>query len=641
MIFCTTSYKLPFTAQQFASAEFYDEPYFEDLISLLFPENYLDSLKRPGPGFEVFQGYSLMGERMSLAATRCYLGALILSAAGANFSTGLVQFSRPNDNESLVANAGLTYSPLTGTVTIVNGSADVVGAGTFFTTDAPAGTILEFAGGSRPYRVLFVTDDTHLTLTQVVVDPSAGGIVYSIGWTFGVQQPGTVQITNSSPNIVGTNTTFTQQVSVGDLIEFTGGTQPYHVLSITDDLNLVLTTNVIEANAGGLNWFTGNGESLISVNAGTVVTTSYGGRDYTTDQAITFGIGQLSKIVGVTAVAASYQYNVPGPIPIANGTVLPGSITTIKVPVYTPPYVQTPFSVAQVTDVCGGNPPTLDQLGQDRGINRKNGESDANYRARIRALPDTVSPGAVKRYLFQVQTPLGVTFDYIETWEITYQTCWNAPSPNAGTPSFQPIPPTNPDFDSNLFVYDTGTVQTGTLQVVNGSRTVVGTGTTFLSQVEVGTVIKFSAATQYVVSQVVDDTHLIVQYAVSDASAAGLSWYTIDGPNMVLYPPFRNRWLGSRDYRAAFIVTVPELASMTMLGMAYNDTAVTPADLTDSIGKRAVSAWNVPANNFPGELQGAYNGTDAAKQGVYNSLAEQLDQIKAAGVNVEIVIQGT
>jgi len=583
MLFCMTSYMAPFTAQQFAATEFYDEPYFEDLISLLFPENYLDSLKSPGPGFEVFQGYAVMGERLSLSATRCYLGALILSAAGANYSTGTVQFSRANDQDSLAMNTGLTYTALVDTVTITNGSPDIVGGvSTNFTVDCPPGTILKFAGGSRPYRVLSVTDDRHLTLTMNIVDPSGAGLAYYIGWTPGYnQQPGTIQIFNGLSIVDGAGTTFKVQVQIGDLISFTGATRPYHVIGITGNTTISIGPNVVEASAIGLNWFLGDGEQLISINPGTVVETSYGGRDYTTNLPITFGIGQLQQNVDVTAVAASYQYNVPGPIAIANGTILPGSVTIIKAPLYTPPYVPTPFTVSQVTDICGGNPPTLDQLGQDRGITRRNGESDTAYRNRVRTLPDTVSPGAIKRLLTQIQTPLGVTFDFIETWEITYQTCWNAPSPNGprvssnggtypGTPTYQNPSPTNPLYNANLFVYN-------------------------------------------------------------DPRPA--------------YPPFENRWLGQVDYRGAFIVTVPNLTSVSMLGMAYNDPSSTPggapSGLQTTLGKRAVSAYNVPATNFAGELQGAYNGSDSGKQAVYDSLAEQLDQIRAAGVTVEIVLQGT
>jgi hypothetical protein len=194
----------------------------------------------------------------------------------------------------------------------------------------------------------------------------------------------------------------------------------------------------------------------MTLKAGTVCTTSKGGRDFITTQDVVFGIGDLGPH-DVPAVGAlpAFEFNVPGRVIAADGEVLPGDIDTIKTPLMDPPFppVGLPnFSVQQIPDACGGQPPMLDGLGNDRGLPRAPGESDDAYKIRIRQLPDTVSPDAIVRAVTNYLAPFGVTFDFIETFDPAYQTCWDCPSPNAGTPTFQAAPV--PNIDTNLFVYD-------------------------------------------------------------------------------------------------------------------------------------------------------------------------------------------
>lgn len=302
----------------------------------------------------------------------------------------------------------------------------------------------------------------------------------------------------------------------------------------------------------------------VTIKAGTVVQSTTYGRQFQLLFDVVFGAGDLSMPGTVQALFPGEQWNVKGPYQTAGGQKVPGEIVTVVNWILSPAYGDTTLTVAQTADASGGVSSVLNQQGADRGFTRRPGEVAAVFRQRIRTLPDTVSPSAIRNAIafFSANYP-GTTWDFIETWQPTYQEAFDCPSPNSTTPTYlASIPGT---INTTLFVYD-------------------------------------------------------------DPRPA--------------YPPFRNRWLSEDDYRGAFIVTVPNLAAIRDLGMAYDDTAETPAALLTANGARAVNAYDVPQTNFASELQGAYDGMDYAKAAVYVGLFQSLESIKAGGVLVEIVLQG-
>jgi len=66
-------------------------------------------------------------------------------------------------------------------------------------------------------------------------------------------------------------------------------------------------------------------------------------------------------------------------------------------------------------DLAGGAAPWLDAIGLERGLGRGIAESDASYRARLRELPDVVSPNAIYRAVSRILTPLGIPFRIYES----------------------------------------------------------------------------------------------------------------------------------------------------------------------------------------------------------------------------------
>lgn len=191
------------------------------------------------------------------------------------------------------------------------------------------------------------------------------------------------------------------------------------------------------------------------LRAGSIVTTSRGNRNFVLTEDVTFSGAAIGPINGtVRAIAAGYEWNVTGQRITAAGEALPGEIDTIHTPYMAPDYGDPTIYVEQIEDMVGGAPALLDGLGQDRGLARQPGESDGPYRLRVRSLADTVSPGAIRRSVAAYLDPYGIEFDFIETWQNDYQTAYDAPSANSGTPTYQPILPSSPTFNTNLFVYD-------------------------------------------------------------------------------------------------------------------------------------------------------------------------------------------
>lgn len=183
----------------------------------------------------------------------------------------------------------------------------------------------------------------------------------------------------------------------------------------------------------------------VVVKKGTVVKSSRGGRKYATLTDVTFLATDLGPFtVNVEALLEGYEYNEPGIVVAADGGVLEGEIDTIDILVEDPELGDTTLRVRHPVATAGGRDSTLDQHGRDRLILRGTGESDDAYRGRIRALPDNISPNAVDRALQQLLYPVGQSYTMVETWDVAYQTCWDAP------PDFISGSP----YDPNLFCYD-------------------------------------------------------------------------------------------------------------------------------------------------------------------------------------------
>lgn len=198
----------------------------------------------------------------------------------------------------------------------------------------------------------------------------------------------------------------------------------------------------------------------LRVLAGTLVKTSRHGRTFVTLQDAVFGASDLGP-VGVDAEATDYgyQYNVTGRVVTPSGEVLPGEIDTIDTMFQADSagvadFIDPSITVQQVVNFDGGCDPALDGLGQDRGIVRGVGEPDETYRSRVMNLPDGVTPAAIRRALDRLAAAWGVAYQLVEVGDEDYQTAYDYPSQNAGTPTYLSPYPSELVAHDNRFSYD-------------------------------------------------------------------------------------------------------------------------------------------------------------------------------------------
>lgn len=189
--------------------------------------------------------------------------------------------------------------------------------------------------------------------------------------------------------------------------------------------------------------FSRTGTAAVVLKGGSELTCSLTGHIFKLQADVTWPALDVADKAGVAvAQLPGWHGNVTGPVTTADGTVLPGEIDTLSKALQDPPYADTTITVAQDADATGGISPMLDLLGLSRGLTRFPGELDADYKIRCTTLLDTVSPGAVIRFLASVFAKWGHVAQFSEEWDVTWQTCWDAPGVSVN------------NFDTNLFTYD-------------------------------------------------------------------------------------------------------------------------------------------------------------------------------------------
>jgi len=176
-------------------------------------------------------------------------------------NTGLLETTIVTAKDTAGINATWMSNVKTGTLSITNGSANVVGVGTSFLS-LKVGTTIR-VNGLYSRRVLTITDDTNLTVESAFANTLSGvsyvegslaiNTIYLVYWLDStVEKAGTVSGTAGSYTLTGTGTNWqgggTNSINLGDFIEIQddyglyGQRTVYKVASRANDTTLTLET---------------------------------------------------------------------------------------------------------------------------------------------------------------------------------------------------------------------------------------------------------------------------------------------------------------------------------------------------------------------------------------------------------------
>lgn len=352
----------------------------------------------------------------------------------------------------------------------------------------------------------------------------------------------------------------------------------------------------------------------VTIEAGTVLTTSKGGKQFTTNTDVVFGATDLGPhTCTVTAVAFGYVYNTRGPFTAASGAAIPGEIDTIYTLTTSPPYGDISFVVAQAIDTTGGTDMALERLAWDRGIARSNNESPEPFRLRVRTLPDTVSPGAIQRV---VQSVMG-NYLYVirEVGRSNFRGMFYGGDEVLGVVDRYDF------YDVDSLVFN-GVVTSGVfiddepVVLIDAALNVYAHG--YFGNLELGNtrlyMIRKGGAPSVGGTEVIRGLQSGAVFTPSsfiDVSAA------------VNARRFRLN-LDYAEFRGFFLVGLPRL-NLGEFGMAYDDG---PRDAFDYNTTIAVTGTQNFADGFPAEAER-----------LYTSVYRAVDRVKAGGVGFDIYIE--
>ncbi len=204
------------------------------------------------------------------------------------------------------------------------------------------------------------------------------------------------------------------------------------------------------------------GGGAVTIKAASIVVSTTTGARFGLAEDVAFGALDLTgtgvssglTAIEVVALGEGYGWNTPASSTAANGDVLPDDIAQFSSLVMEPAFVpglDAPSPSGTSAGTTGGAFPWLDLLGSNRGLVRVAGEPDAAFRARLRSLVDTVSPGAVVRALDALLNPLGLAYTLRETFDLGYQTAYDGPTVDIPNP-FSAIGAGS--YAANLFAWD-------------------------------------------------------------------------------------------------------------------------------------------------------------------------------------------
>jgi len=194
----------------------------------------------------------------------------------------------------------LSLTQLTGTLNVVNGVAVVNGIGTSFLTELVAGEQIVIDG--VVYTIDLITNDTVLTLTQVYSGITDTGLDF---FKKSTKKAGTIAVTNSNATVLGSGTSFLLDYSIGNTIIIEG--VDYLIDDIVNNNELTLSFAYTGATNSGLNHFKGDSSYSNSGTSPFIVNFIDGTLGEVTEYLWDFGDGPLVIRTGTLSVIQGSQ----------------------------------------------------------------------------------------------------------------------------------------------------------------------------------------------------------------------------------------------------------------------------------------------------------------------------------------------
>ena len=189
----------------------------------------------------------------------------------------------------------LSLAQITGDVSVTNGSANIVGIGTAFTTELEALEQIVIEGVI--YTVYSIIDDTHITLTTTYTDSTDSGLNC---YQKSIKMVGTVNVINDSKTVIGVGTTFITDYAIGDTITLEG--VDYLIDAVVSDLELILSSTYAGSTDTGLYHFRGDSDYTNIGTGPSILNLIDGTQGEATEYLWDFGDGALVGKTGTIAV---------------------------------------------------------------------------------------------------------------------------------------------------------------------------------------------------------------------------------------------------------------------------------------------------------------------------------------------------
>ncbi len=477
----------------------------------------------------------------------------------------------------------LELSSLSGDVSVTNGSAAVVGTGTSFTTELA--TLEQIVIEGVVYTLNSIPDDTNLILTAMYDGATDSGLSY---YQKSVKLSGTVSVTNEEKNVIGSGTSFTTDYSIGDTITIVD--VDYLVDDIVNNTELILSADYAGSTDTGLNYLKAD-SSYTNLGVGpfilNLIDTSLG---EVTEYLWDFGNGTSTTKTGTLSVTQGSNL-VTGSGTLFTSELAEGNTIEIGDLLY------------KVLNIISDTKLVL--------ASYYAGEDASGLSYKLKGLGTTSTLANPEFY-----------FDTAGTYEITLQVVKDSIVYTTTKTIQVKATEASPEEPLSSFSVSQGTgieLLTGSLGVKNGDTTVLGSGTSFTTELTAGGKISVEGVT-YEIASIVNDEELVLTTAYQGGATASVALtgnlIVTNGSNLVTGTgtSFTTELIVNQTITLVGVeYTVLEIVSDTELEFTYAYAGTTDPSLSATKEEGILTQGTPGYSSFTGLLE--LTGTISVTQG--------------------------